>query len=379
MRPLTMLSILSIAALGSQAAYAAEPIKVGAIFSVTGGASLLGGPERRTAEMLIEEWNAKGGWLGRKIELIVRDSASEPEKAVAFAKQLIEENKVVAIIGPSTTGETMQIKELCTRNNTLLISCAAAEAIVNPVAPFVFKTPQNDRFAAQKIYAKMQALKIKKIGIVSANDGFGKTGRDQLKKLAPESGITIVADEVYERDATDLTAVVTKLKASGAEAIVNWSIVPAQSILPKNMKQVGFNVPLFQSHGFGNLEYVKAAGDAAEGILFPAGRLLVAAELPAKHPQKALLVAYGQSYEKRYREPASTFGGHAYDALLILDAAIKKAGSAEPEKVRAAVEELRGLVGTAGVFNFSATDHNGLTIDAFEMLTVKNGKFVIAK
>jgi branched-chain amino acid transport system substrate-binding protein len=379
MRRLSVIALFMTTFVLTQWALAAEPIKVGAIFAVTGGASNLGGPEKNTAEMMVEEWNAKGGWLGRKIELITRDSASEPEKAVAFAKQLIEENKVLAIIGPSTTGETMQIKGLCEKNNTILISCAAAEVIVNPLASYVFKTPQNDRFATQKIYDKMKAMKIAKIGIISANDGFGKAGRDQLKKLAPDYGIEIVADEVYEKDATDLTAVVTKLKASGAKAVVNWSIVPAQSILAKNMKQVGFNVPLFQSHGFGNLRYVQAAGAAANGILFPAGRLLVADMLPAKHPQKALLMKYKQAYETRFGEDASTFGGHAYDALLVLDAAVKKAGSADSAKVRAAIEQITGLVGTAGIFNFSPTEHNGLSIDAFEMLTVKNQRFAIAR
>jgi len=122
----------------------------------------------------------------------------------------------------------------------------------------------------------MQKMGIKKIGVVSGNDGFGKAGKEQLEKIAPEYGIEIVANEVYDKDATDLTAVATKLKAANVQAVVNWSIVPAQSIIAKNMRQLGMTVPLFQSHGFGNIKYVQAAGDAAEGIIFPAGRLLVA-------------------------------------------------------------------------------------------------------
>ena len=136
------------------------------------------------------------------------------------------------------------------------------------------------------------------------------------------------------------------------------------------------DVPLFQSHGFGNIKYAEAAGEAAEGIIFPCGRLLVADVLPAGHPQKDLLVKYKSEYESRFNEDASTFGGHAYDAMLILAKAVETAG-ADREKVRTAVEGITGLVGTGGVFNFSATDHNGLGIDAFEMLTVKNGKFTL--
>ncbi|OPZ95157.1 MAG: hypothetical protein BWY71_02329 [Planctomycetes bacterium ADurb.Bin412] len=143
------------------------------------------------------------------------------------------------------------------------------------------------------------------------------------------------------------------------------------------MKQIGLDVPLFQSHGFGNIKYVEAGGEAANGTLFPCGRLLVADVLPDSHPQKSLLMAYKQDYETKYQENVSTFGGHAYDAILMLTEAIKKAGSADRDQVRDAMENLQGLVGTAGIFNLSAGDHNGLGMDAFEMLTVKEGKFAI--
>jgi branched-chain amino acid transport system substrate-binding protein len=357
-------------------AKASEPIKIGAIFAVTGPAAFLGSPEEKTANMLIEEINAKGGVNGQKLILIIKDSQGSAEKAVSFAKQLIEEEKVFAIIGPSTTGETMQIKAICDSAKTILVSCAAAEVIVNPLSRYVFKTPQKDSDAVRKIFMTLQKLKIDKIAVTSSNTGFGKAGKEQLEKIAPEYKITVALSEVYEKDATDLTGVLTKTKAANVGAIVNWSIEPAQAILAKNMKQLGFKIPLFQSHGFGNIKYVQAAGEAAEGIIFPAGRLLVAQALPKDHPQKALLEKYKADYEAKYKEDVSTFGGHAYDAITILAKAIEIAGT-DKEKVCAAIEGLKGFVGTAGVFNFSATDHNGLDINAFDMLTVKNGKFVV--
>jgi branched-chain amino acid transport system substrate-binding protein len=356
-------------------ALAKETIKIGAILGVTGPAANLGGPEARTLEMLVQEVNKKGGIKGNPVELIVKDSSASPEKAISFAKQLIDEDKVFAIIGPSTSGETMKIKTLAEDGKTILLSCAAAEAIVKPVGKYVFKTPQNDSHAVRKIYEHMKKAGIVKIGVVSSNTGFGKAGKEQLEKLAPEYGITIVANEVYDKEATDLTAVVTKLKAAGVQAFVNWSIEPAQAIVIKNARQIGLEIPIFQSHGFGNIQYVKAAGAAAEGVIFPAGRLLVAESLPAANKQKAVLTKYKKDYEARTHEDASTFGGHAYDAFMILVKAIETAGL-DKEKVRTAIEDTQGFVGTAGVFNFSAQDHNGLTIDAFEMLTVKNGKFV---
>jgi len=354
---------------------AKETIKIGAIFAVTGKAANLGGPEARTLEMLVQEVNKKGGIKGNPVELIVKDSSASPEKAISFAKQLIDEDKVFAIIGPSTTGETMKIKTLAEDGKTLLLSCAAAEDIVKPVGKYVFKTPQNDSYAVRKIYDQLKKAGIVKIGVVSSNTGFGKAGKAQLEKLAPEYGITVVANEVYDNEATDLTAVVTKLKAAGVQAFVNWSIEPAQAIVIKNARQIGLEIPIFQSHGFGNIQYVKAAGPAAEGVIFPAGRLLVAESLPVDNKQKAVLTRYKKDYETRYHEEASTFGGHAYDAFMILVKAIETAGP-DKEKVRTAIENTQGFVGTAGVFNFSAQDHNGLALDAFEMLTVKNGKFV---
>ena len=362
---------------GQEEAAAKEPIKVGAILAVTGGASFLGAPESKTLEMLVEETNAAGGIDGHPVELIIKDSQASAEKAISFARQLIEEEQVLAIVGPSTSGESMAIKDICQEAQTILLSCAAAETIVNPVASYVFKTPQKDSYAAIRIFQTMQEMGISKIGVVVGNTGFGNGGKAQLEKYAPEYGIEIAIAEVYDRAATDLTGVLTKLKARGVEAVVNWSIVPAQSIVAKNMRQLGMDVPLFQSHGFGNIKYVEAAGEAAEGIIFPCGRLLVADVLAAGHPQKDLLVKYKSDYESRYNEDVSTFGGHAYDAFLILKAAIEIAGSVEMSAVRGAIESLQGVVGTAGVFNMSPSDHNGLGLDSFEMLTVKDGKFVV--
>lgn len=354
----------------------AENIKIGAILAVTGGASFLGGPEARSIEMVVEEINAKGGINGQQIDLIIKDSAASPEKAISFAKQLIEEDKVLAIIGPSTSGETMKIKNIAQQSGTPLVSCGAAEVIVNPVASYVFKTPQKDSFAVQKIFMEMNKMGITKIAVLAGNTGFGKAGKGQLLKLAPKFGIEIVEVEVYDKKANDLSAVVAKIKANkDVQAVVNWSIVPAQAIVAKNMRQAGWEVPLFQSHGFGNMKYVQAAGAAAEGIIFPAGRLLIAESLADDNPQKALLMAYKKAYEAKYGEPASTFGGHGYDAMTILAAAIETAGN-DREKVRAAIENMKGFAGTGGVFSFSATDHNGLDIDAFQMMIVKDGKFV---
>ena len=356
---------------------AAAAIKVGAIFAVTGPASFLGGPEARSAEMAVARINREGGINGEQVELIVKDSAGSPEKAVSFAKQLIEEERVVAIIGPSTSGESMAVKKIAEDGRTVLISCAAAEVIVDPVASYVFKTPQKDSFAARKIFAEMQRQSITTIAVASGNDGFGKAGKEQLEKLAPEFSIRLALSETYDSKATDLSALVAKMKANPAiQAVVNWSVAPAQAIIAKNMRQANWRVPLFQSHGFGNIRYAEAAGAAAEGIIFPCGLLLVAESLPDEHPQKALLMQYKTEDETLHKEQASAFGGYAYDALNMVAAAVRSAGT-DRARVRDAVEGLKNFPGVGGVFSFSPEDHNGLDIDSFAMMTVKDGRFIL--
>ena len=356
---------------------AAAAIKVGAIFAVTGPASFLGGPEARSAEMAVARINREGGINGEQIELIVKDSAGSPEKAVSFAKQLIEEERVVAIIGPSTSGESMAVKKIAEDGRTVLISCAAAEVIVDPVASYVFKTPQKDSFAARKIFAEMQRQSITTIAVASGNDGFGKAGKEQLEKLAPEFAIRVALSETYDSKATDLSALVAKMKATpGIQAVVNWSVAPAQAIIAKNMRQGNWRVPLFQSHGFGNIRYAEAAGAAAEGIIFPCGLLLVAESLPDAHPQKPLLMQYKTEYETLHKEEASAFGGYAYDALNMVAAAVRTGGT-DRARVRDALEGLRNFTGVGGVFSFSPKDHNGLDIDSFAMMTVKDGRFIL--
>ena len=358
------------------AAPAAEPYKIGAIFAVTGGASWLGEPERNTVRM-IEAWvNQAGGINGRPLEVIVEDTVGDPTKAVNAVKKLIIQDQVLAIIGPSRSGTSMAVKAIAGKYQIPLISCAAAEAIVVPANEWVFKTPQKDSDAAVRIYEYMRNHRISKVAIITGTTSFGSEGRAQLLKYAPEYGITVLADETYGAGDTDMTAQLTRIKGTEAQAVVNWSIVPAQAIVVKNMRQLGMTIPLFQSHGFGNIKYVQVAGEAAEGIIFPAGRLLAVDSLPDYHRQKFLLTKYKEAYEAEFEENVSTFGGHAWDALYLVIGALW-AGASDPAAIRDYIEQVKDFVGTGGIFNYSPEDHTGLTKDAFEMLTVKGGRFVV--
>jgi len=352
--------------------------KVGALFAVTGPAAWLGTPERNTAKMIEEEVNAGGGINGHPLEIIIEDTVGDATRTVTAAKKLITKDEVLAIVGPSRSGTTMAVIPIVEEAEIPLISCAAAETIVVPVKRWVFKTPQKDSDAAVKIYEHMKEQGISKIAIITATSGFGDQGRQQLKKLAPESGITIVADETYGPEDTDMTAQLTKIKAREVQAVVNWSIVAGQVIVAKNMRQLGMEIPLYQSHGFGNIKYAQTAGEAGEGIIFPCGRLLAVDTLPDDHPQKEVLARYKKEYEAKYQEDVSTFGGHAWDGLQLVIEALREVGP-DREKIRGYIENTKNFVGTGGVFNFSPEDHSGLTKEAFEMLVVKDRKFVVAE
>jgi branched-chain amino acid transport system substrate-binding protein len=373
-RTLCRRGLLALGALCVSAAVSAqEPIRVGSFLAVTGPASFLGDPEQKTLQMQIDKINADGGVLGRKLELVAYDSAGDAEKARTFVKRLIEQDKVDVIIGGSSTGETMAAVPLAEAAGIPFVSLAGSVAIVEPVKKWVFKTPHTDRMACDKIFVDMKARGVSKAALISGSGGFDKSMRAECLKVAPNHGITIVADETYGAADTDMTAQLTKIKGSGAQAVLNAGFGQGPAIVTRNYKQLGVGLPLYQSHGVASKEYVKLSGDAAEGVRLPAAALLVSELLPAGDAQKPVVTAYRGAYEGKYKSDVSTFGGHAYDGLMLYVNAVKAAGTTDKAKVRDAIEGTKGYVGTGGVVNMSASDHMGLDLSAFRMLEVKNG------
>ncbi len=364
-----------------QNAEAKEPYKIGAVFAVTGPASFLGEPEKNTALMLQEQINKAGGINGHPLEIIIEDTKSDETQAVLSAKKLLENDKVLAIIGPSTTGESMALVPIMNNAKTPLISCAAGAPITMPVKEryWIFKTPQYDTSAVEAIYGYMKKQGISKVGIITISTGFGDAGRKALHDMASKYGITIVADEKYGPKDSDMTTQLTKIKASGAQAVINWSVGPGQVIVTKNWHALKMDIPLYQSHGWGSKKNIELAGKAAEGVIAPLGRLVVWDKLPDKHPQKALLKKYTQDYEAKYKGEPGTFGGHAYDSIMMIVEALKKVGP-DKKKIRDYIEtKIKNWPGTGGIFNMSPEDHCGLDKTAFEMVVVKNGDWEILK
>ena len=357
-----------------------EPYKVGAVFSVTGRTSFLGEPEKKTAVMIAEAINKVGGINGHPLELVIYDDESDETKAVLAVKRLLKKDKVPVIIGPSLSGNTLAVVKVMNDAKVPLVSCAASNKIVTPVVDrhWIFKVPQSDTHAVEKIYDYLLKNGINKIAIMSVSTGFGASGREELLRLAPQVGIEILADERYGPKDTDITAQLTRIRGTDAQAIVNWSVGPTQVLAVKNWHDLGMtNMPFYQSHGFGSRKNIKLAAGAAEGVLCPLGRVNIPDLIPADHPQKKIIEIYNKAYQEKYSEPLSSFGGHGWDALNLVIDALKAVGP-DSAKIRDYIETRTNFIGQHGVFNFSPTDHNGLTKEAFEMVVVKDGDWALA-
>ncbi|SOB77019.1 amino acid/amide ABC transporter substrate-binding protein, HAAT family [Marinobacter sp. LV10R510-11A] len=369
----------AIAAVGLLAmnVQAAEPIRIGSFLAVTGPASFLGDPELKTLEMYVEKINKDGGVLGRQLELIHYDDTGNASNARNFASRLIRSDKVDIIVGGSTTGATMAAVPMVEQAEIPFISLAGATVITTPVKKWVFKTPQSDRMAAERILTDMKSRGLTKIGLISGTGGFGSSGREQTLAVAKEmGGIEIVADETYSGSDTDMTAQLTNIRgAKGVQTVLNFGFGQGPAIVTRNYAQLGIELPFYQSHGVASDGFLDLAGSSAEGLRLPASPLLVPDSLPATDPQKPIVEAYKSEYEARWDAKVSTFGAYAYDGLMLAVEAIEKAGSTDKAAVRDALESIQGHVGVTGTFNMSADDHNGLNADSFRILEVKDGNW----
>lgn len=375
---LRILFIFLALAISASTVMAAQPIKIGALFSITGPASFLGEPERNTAQMVVDEINKSGGIKGRMLELVVYDTQGDATKAVQAATRLIKDDKVAAIIGPSTTGDSMAVIPIVEKAQVPMVSCAAGIKITEPVKKWVFKTAQNDSLAVARIYEHLKKKKINKVAILTVSDSFGSSGREQLKAQAANFGIQILNDETYGPKDTDMTAQLTKIRGSQAQALICWGTNPGPAVIARNAIQLGLKLPLYMSHGISSKKFIILAGDAAEGIILPSGRVLVADLLPNSDKQKKSLLSYVKDYQNHYKTEGDHFGGHAWDAVMLIKGAIER-GADNPASIRDQLEKTRHFAGIGGIFNYSADDHSGLSKDAFVLVEIKQKDWVLVK
>ena len=362
----------------SPLARAASTYKIGGIFAVTGPASFLGDPEKKSMEMAVKAINDRGGIDGHLLETVIYDTESDPTKGVMAVNKLINKDNVLAIIGPSRTPTTLAVINFVERAQIPLISCAAGIKITQPVKKWVFKTAQSDVLAVASLYSHLQKAGIRKIGILTVSNAFGESGKHQLEVQAGSCGIEIVRAESFGAKDTDMTAQLTKIRQADPEAVICWGTNPGPAVVAKNVKQLKMKMPLYMSHGVASPKFIELAGDAAEGICLPSGKILVAGLLPGDDLQKDVLMQYIDRFESRYGGKVSGFGGYAFDAVNILAGAMKGSGG-DRAVIRAAIEKMQNHVGISGVFNFSDTEHNGLGPDAFVVVRIKNNTWELVR
>lgn len=356
------------------------PIKVGSVLSVTGPAAYLGTPELNTLQMYVDELNKSGGVLGRPLTLIHYDDGSDASKANGFVKRLIDDDKVDFIVGGTTTGSTMSMVPLVERAGIPFMSLAGAVVVIDPVKKWVFKASTTDRQAAERVFMDMQKRGISKVALLSETSGFGQSGKKQSEEVAKKYGIKFVVQETYGPKDTDMTPQLVKIKNNpDVQAVFVFGFGQGPAIVTKNYRQLGLSHPLYHAHGVGSEEFIRLAGQAAEGVYALAPGLMIGATLANDDPQKNVVQDYIKRYTERFKEDVSMFGGMAHDNFLIAIDAIKRAGTTDKAKVRDAIESTKGFIGTGGEITMSPKDHMGLGVDSLRLLQVKDGKWTEAK
>ena len=364
----------------------ADPIKIGAFFDLTGPSSAIGTPTKLVSEMVVKKINDEGGINGVPLQLVIADDEGDPTKAALIAKKFTESDKVVAIIGPTRTDTGMAAKPTIEQMKVPTFMTVGGDAVIagGKFGPFhwTFKSPQRTTIAVQKVYAYLKQKGTQKIAILTAADGFGKDGKAALETLAAEYGIKIVAAESFQATDSDMTAQLINIKTAAPDAIICWTIGKAGSIVAKNVKQLGIQVPLFQCHGLPDPKYIELAGKASEGNIMPSTKLMVVSQLLDTDPQKKVIQEFIHLYQDVFHYdrqfPINTHSGYAWDAIYIVANAMKKAGT-DNEKLRDAIENTTGYVGVSGTYNITPEDHNGLGMDSMVLVQISEGQWQLLK
>jgi branched-chain amino acid transport system substrate-binding protein len=359
----------------------AEVYKIGAIYSKTGPGSPLGEPEWNATELLEKQINDDGGINGVPIDIILADDESTPEKATEEMNRMINDENVLAVLGTTTSGPSLAMKGLAMDNEVPLISAGAAVGIIAPVeeSTWVFKTPHSDAHAVERIYMYLKDTGLTDIAILADSNAFGASGVEQLEALKGDYGINIVANESYNTEDADMKTQLTKINSSGAKAVIVWGTNPGPAIVAKNMKELGMTIPYIGSHGIANQSFLDLAGNAAEGVVIPTGKLLFPTQIPDSDPQFDVISSFYESYKAEYDSEPTNFGSYGYDNIMLVVEALK-AGATDREAIRNYLENnVKDYVGATGTFNFSPEDHNGLSPDSMVLAEVKDGKWVLKR
>lgn len=355
-------------------------IKIGGVYDASGGAAPLGKGEMDTAKLIVKQINDQGGINGRKLKLISYDSKSDQNEAVLSMKKLIEQDKVVAVVGGTTSGNTLAMIPLAMKAKVPFISLAASKQVNNPSdgssREWVFKTAQGDDVVIPKVLEYLQGKGLTKVAWLNVANSYGTSGHDEFKALAGDFGIEAVIEEEFEATVNDAKSMLTRVKKANPQAVIIWGTAQESAVITKNIHELGMEIPIVESHGIASKQFIELAGEAADGVIFPAGKILVADQLPDSDPQKETILTFKKEFEETYGYPASAFAGHAWDGMQLLKMALEEKGT-DAEEIKKFLEQTKDFAGISGVFNMSAEDHNGLKSDSLVMIKIENGDWKV--
>jgi branched-chain amino acid transport system substrate-binding protein len=358
-------------------------INVGVTVSATGPAASLGIPERNTVSLMPTEI------AGQKINYIILDDQSDTTHAVMNTRRFVSEDRVDVVLGSTTTPNSLAMIDVVAESQTPMISWAASSRIVEPVDDkkrWVFKTPQNDQQMATAIIEHMTNNNIKTVGFIGFADAYGEGWWEQLNTITGVRGIKVLSSQRYNRTDTSVTGQVLQLMSARPDAVLIAASGTPAALPQKTLKERGFNGKIYQTHGVANNDFLRVCGRDCEGTFLPAGPVLVADQLPDSNPVKASAMQYINAYEAAFgKGSVSTFGAHAWDSGVMLEAAIpealKKAQPGTTEfrvALRDAIENLSEVAAAHGIYNMSPTDHLGLDQRARVMVEIVNGTWKLA-
>jgi branched-chain amino acid transport system substrate-binding protein len=362
---------------GTTAATSGGTIKLGMITSLTGPYNPLGSFNKQAADLLVKQINDAGGVNGQKIEMQIEDDQTNPTQAVAAEKKLIA-SKVVGIIGPVYSSSCVAILDDIEAAKIPMITQCAADSVVTPIRPNVFLGPQSTRFAADQLLGYLKSEGKTKIAVLHDATEYGSLGWNIIKADASKYGITGVDEQPYDLTASTFVPQLTKIKSSDDQAIISWGSGAPAVTITKEYRQLGITIPLTFSGAQASPLYLKPAGDGANGIVMQCQTAPLGKYLPDTNPSKALITKFDADFMAAYNTPPAQFAYNTYDAIQLFVNAIKKAGT-DPAKIRDAIEQTQGFVTVDGTYNYSPTDHTGLSIDAMWIAQVQNGALAPTK
>jgi len=373
---LVVVAVLSFAAMP---AMAEGPIRIGAVTSATGPASYLGEPEKNALELMVDQVNQEGGVLGRELELILYDDASNPERARTMMQRLLTQDRVIAVIGSSITPSTLAMEPLAARHGVPQITMAGARILTDPVKKWLFSVTESDVMSARVIYEHMKGEGISRIALLSSSAGFGRAAREIFIEQAAKNNLEIVMDETYATGDSDMTAQLTRIRGNtDVQAIINLDAGNQPAIVTRNYVALGIDAPLYTSHSMAAPEFPRLAGKSSEGVRMNAATMLIAEQLPEGSTERELGMAFRNLYQDRYGSVPNTFAGYGHDAVVLLVDAIRRAGNTDPAAIREALEQTRDLVGVTSILSFSPDNHGGVFEESSSrMVEIRDGGFVL--